>query len=324
MDTRQKKAWSQYWQDGNQQGCIGTAEEGYRQEFVSCWESQFQLLGKHARILDIGTGKGAVPAIASEVMQDSGSKFDISAVDGADIPDGLNSSDLSDVTFYANTPIEKLPFEQDTFDLVTSQFAAEYMPREALVEAIRKVLKPGGKFVFVAHSHSGLSALGARKGLQFIRTLVNDVKYFELLKDLISALCKERQGQVGRFQPSPQLVKRKQKLDKAAKRIDKAVSTPGDRQVADNTLNVAAHMIANQGQFTEHQMLEKCSELKHSVVMYRERLSMLNESALSDRDAQQLVTQFERAGFTTEVMEQVLSSDDSSPLGLFCRLQKQP
>jgi ubiquinone/menaquinone biosynthesis C-methylase UbiE len=77
--------------------------------------------------------------------------------------------------------IEAIPFADDSFDLVTSSLMLHHLPddlKAAGLREIRRVLKPGGRFMavdFAAHSHSPLghllSILGHSRGVSMVEKL---------------------------------------------------------------------------------------------------------------------------------------------------------
>ena len=78
--------------------------------------------------------------------------------------------------------IEALPFPAATFDLVTSSLMLHHLPddlKRTGLDEIRRVLKPGGRFMaldFAAHSHSPLghllSIFGHSRGESMVDTLM--------------------------------------------------------------------------------------------------------------------------------------------------------
>ena len=84
-----------------------------------------------ARILDIATGNGAIATLAAEVAEAGQKTFFLAATDLAEInPDvkgGARSSRLRKrIQFHSHTPCERQPFDDASFDCVTSQFGFEY------------------------------------------------------------------------------------------------------------------------------------------------------------------------------------------------------
>ena len=83
--------------------------------------------------------------------------------------------------------IEAIPFPDASFDLVTSSLMLHHLPddlkRRGLAE-IRRVLKPGGRFLaldFAAHSHSPLGHLLSIVGHARGESMVD--KLMPMLKD---------------------------------------------------------------------------------------------------------------------------------------------
>lgn len=124
-------------------------------------------------VLDVGCGTGT---IALAIATGAGSS-EVTGIDAS--PEMIErarrkaAKARSGVTFQVAT-IEDLPFANATFDLVTSSLMLHHLPTHlkpgALAE-VRRVLKPGGRFVvmdFARESHSPvghlLSILGRGRG----------------------------------------------------------------------------------------------------------------------------------------------------------------
>ena len=109
------------------------------------WEEIFEKTPAGSRILDLATGNGAVAGLAPGIP---GKGFDVWAIDYATpkvIAPGVNFRQASMETFSGIKDIA------NDFDLVTGQFAIEYGETESVLKQIHKVLKDGGKGVFVIH-----------------------------------------------------------------------------------------------------------------------------------------------------------------------------
>lgn len=164
--AQRKTSWSNYWASGALHSCIGSFEGNYAGEVVEAWLSVLAALPEGARVLDIASGNGALPKLFIE-QAPAGKLASVTGVDLAQIrPDWvakLSPEAKARVSFQGGIKAESLPFEDDGFDLVTSQFGIEYteLPR-SLAEAAR-VLKAGGTLALVLHDPQSLMCRNARE-----------------------------------------------------------------------------------------------------------------------------------------------------------------
>lgn len=160
------------------------------------WRDKFLELDNGARILDIAAGNGAIATIAAELGIERDKDFFVAATDLADIQIDLGSQGQTEaarktIDFHGQTPCEKQPFDDDSFDLVTSQFGFEYSDIGKTLVEIRRVLAPGGRFVAISH-HADSVLIEASKveieiydyALKEIDLVGTAVRYFKAVGEL--------------------------------------------------------------------------------------------------------------------------------------------
>ncbi len=101
------------------------------------------------RVLDIGSGPGFLATALAEATGPSGK------VVGVDISKQMVDRAASKSTHpwlsYQVADATKLPFEDDSFDVVVSTQVAEYVPDiEAFCSEVYRVLKPNGRALILA------------------------------------------------------------------------------------------------------------------------------------------------------------------------------
>ena len=144
-----QQAWGAYWASGALHSCVTSYDGNYSGGIARFWAKAFENLPKHSRVLDLATGNGAIPKLLLDIK---GNEVQVDAVDASQIsPRWPDPNKHGSIRFWAGVWMEQLPFPDETFDCVCSQFGIEYAERPAAwLEALR-VLKTGGQLCCVLH-----------------------------------------------------------------------------------------------------------------------------------------------------------------------------
>lgn len=178
--------WEQYYRTGAlATGPMGS-DGGYDLEVRQAWVDFFSALPEDARILDVGTGNGAVALIAAETAAALGRPWAIHATDLAQIdplrfvPEGARR--LAGIEFHAGVATERLPFEAESFDAVSGQYALEYSEEAAALAEVGRVLKPGGRAQFIVHHADSVLVRNAHESLAQARFVTDEIMIYSRLR----------------------------------------------------------------------------------------------------------------------------------------------
>lgn len=194
-DTDRRRSWSQYWQHGALHSLTGSLSgQLHSHAILDFWRLQFSTLGRHDRVLDIGTGNGFLPWLLTRTPLDGMPQVD--AIDLADVrPTWLSELDdavRSRLHLHSAVAAEALPFPDDTFDLVVSQYGFEYADQPIATREVARVLKPGGRVALVMHAAGSVLHGTALAEQQHCRTLLDDIRIHEALRQLAPFLAQSR------------------------------------------------------------------------------------------------------------------------------------
>lgn len=149
-DHDDARAWGEFWKanaGGDSTGCLPERWAAIETAQRAAWRGFAEGLRQGARLLDLATGDGRVLRWLREERRD----LDLQGIDRApELPPAPEGTATR-----GGIAMEDLPFADDSFDAVTSQFGFEYGDVAAVAGEIARVLAPGGRVGLMVHRGDG-------------------------------------------------------------------------------------------------------------------------------------------------------------------------
>ena len=188
-DTNDIAVWDRFWQTqegGEAGGCLPDGWRGIEEAQKCAWREFAAVSATDSDVLDLATGDGRVLSWIGELHESAR----LVGVDSAgSLPPGTASMQL-----LAATPIENLPFEPRSFDLVTSQFGFEYSRVEETAREIARVLRPDGRAGLLMHRGDGPILAHNLGRAEAIRWIADSQKLFDRARQAARAGAQFYQG----------------------------------------------------------------------------------------------------------------------------------
>ncbi len=178
--TSSQSAWSQYWRRGHLHSCPGAFQGNYEDSIREFWHSTFTEIDEHGRVLDIGTGNGAIARLALDFAASRSFNWQIEGIDAADIQSAetpINSGQCA-LILRGNQSSEHLDHADNSVNLVTSQYAIEYTRVDLSLAQVARVLVPGGIAAFIVHHTDANIVAVSRNELAFFDYFYQQLNLF--------------------------------------------------------------------------------------------------------------------------------------------------
>jgi ubiquinone/menaquinone biosynthesis C-methylase UbiE len=182
--------WSQYWQQNNVTSFGSSLKNGYTGTLKEQWESIFEQLKAGDKVLDLCTGNLSLIRLAKDSMP-SFARVEFTGVDFAQISANEFVENNKNVRLLGEVNIECLPFENETFDHVISNFGIEYSDLSNSIAEAGRVLKKGGKVGFICHHERSTLINTSKEELAFIGDVLKLNGPMSQLEAFITAINKE-------------------------------------------------------------------------------------------------------------------------------------
>ncbi|WP_460812484.1 class I SAM-dependent methyltransferase [Luteimonas pelagia] len=192
---QRRAAWDQYWSSGALHSCVGSFDGNYGGAIGTLWDAVADHLAPGARVLDLATGNGALPRRLWE-RRGGEAKLEIDAIDLANVrPAWHDPARHAAIRFHAGVDMCALPFPDDAFDWVLSQFGFEYAPRSAALHEALRVLSSDGALYLVMHHADSVLATVAREELRNQQALLAPGGVLESAEAVVGWIARAAAGE---------------------------------------------------------------------------------------------------------------------------------
>ena len=287
--------WSVFWRSDQLQSCVCEADEVADDSISAAWRAFFETLPAAARVLDLATGNGILATLAAGVSRSRDDRFEIHGVDAADIDPARfvpsAAGVLNDIRFHPQTQLERLPFADDAFDAVVSQYGIEYSDRSRSLAEATRVLKPGGQFRLLVHAAD--SVLAERCALQHRQaaTILESDLFPSLARMLLDIASAESGNSPAEMAAAQQSIGR---LGRLVKRLETGFSADADRSLVDGVLAAVRSLPELRKSNDPGMLLNMAGNIRTLLDAQARRLHAMQRSALSETDALVIVSELSR------------------------------
>jgi ubiquinone/menaquinone biosynthesis C-methylase UbiE len=291
-------AWSRLWRAGVLHSCSTAIEGNYDGEIAAFWNARFKGVQARQRVVDIGTGNGALALLAKRHAAQRGIDFDIHGVDAADIDPprwASGATSFDGITFHALTRMEDLPFEADSVALVTSQYAFEYSrTREPALQEIFRIIGHAGTAAFLLHSSDSLISMTLRQQREACALLFDETRILDLAHQWVSSLA----GPPASSQGTAQI---QQTFQSASTRLVAAASALPEAAILRKAFHYL-HATLQQAQGSPWHALQYLANARDDLENERTRLQHLAGAIMDLRELEGLHQQCIEAGYASSIL----------------------
>ena len=291
--------WDAYWRNTRSAAAHkdgGPQDEVLERFWLQFFAQIFPSIQAGPRMLDIACGNGAVVRFALTALGRMDEKIDMYIYGLDESPAALEEMRKRNPGLFciaANAAF--LPFQNATFDLVTSQFGVEYAGPEAIEEAVR-VVAPGGIIAAVLHLRDGAIHRECAANLEAING-IRDSNLLHSFAALFRAALAVQQSQSG-----------KELFQNADNHFTAAVAAAEDvlrrwgKGVADGMLfrlyTDIAHMYRRFKNYEPGEVFNWIDLMGIELDTFSGRMASMLKAALGPPDLDQLVEQLTTRKFT--------------------------
>lgn len=322
MTSNHTQDWDNYWQ-GRSAKTSGNALLGVGVEnnsvLTDLWTEIFEDVPKSTKIADFACGAGSVLIHANRL-----GLSDLTGLDVSTSAIEVLKAKLPSVTGVVGA-VDHTPFENDSFDMVVSQFGVEYAGEaEEIISAINemgRILKPDRKIALVTHIKDGAIAKECLGALEKI-SLIQQSGFFEVGADTFKSVYK---AQKTSLPEDRQLAHESMSnLNVCAEPIMAWLRTEGARQkefgrFAYHLLESTHKLLVTHQKYILADCLSWLEGMHSEVQAYEGRMLSMTQAAISENLILEIKNKFIEQGFKIASPEKLYFKEKDLPAAWILR-----
>ncbi len=302
--------WEKYWKSGRIASCFDDNQEGYLGAIARHWTDFFSASTAGDNVLDLGCGNGAISVLALKAQPDLNAYgVDMAAIDPAKTAPGANDI-LAKVHFSGAVDMRALPFDDGYFQAISSQFAIEYAPLDAVITEAARVLAPKGRFCAVLHAKNGYAWTAQQDELADIAFLENTVRLIPITRSAITHVCKaERAGAALDAQTDANARAAAKALNEALMETTRRTLSHTHPFMLKSVVDTIAKTYHARSHYDAPPLLAKIDEVEDEIRAHKLRSAALVDAALDEDGIAALCKEMQQNGLEPQQPKRL--NDDS-------------
>lgn len=311
--------WSSYWAGNRVSACMQSTDGNYNQVIGQHWLAHFSALPDNSRVLDLATGNGAVLHFAISTAQSQNKLFQLFGVDLASINPWPHIDPMiathTGPSFLPNVSIERLPFANQMFDSVVSQYGAEYAdPQATITEAVR-VLRPIGTLSWICHSDNSIVFKNSCQEIEDARYMLEEVAVIDHLRNIINLQTQHDQFIQNSHQQTLHTPERQQLQTALQACFVRLKQSTQHTEILDIALQNIAYIYQHREAHSPALVIEKIEEIRTELIFFMQRLQALIDSALTADKLQFYKNYLQQLGMA-DIQSQPILKPDGNIVGI--------
>ncbi|QDP01410.1 class I SAM-dependent methyltransferase [Thalassotalea sp. PS06] len=302
--------WDAYWKCGFVTSFGNAFSDNYEGAFLDFWHSTFSSLPKKSNVLDIATGNASLPLIGINISHDLQLEHTFTGTDLASVDVSLIESKLQDLPDYTKDAFNilpgvcstKLPFADQSFDCVTSQYGFEYSNQAKTIEQISRVCKVDGEVVLVTHHAESVILQRNNKTIQLLNKILSNSGLLSIITKLVK--------QLGDGAPlhDDKSEKLRNKLNQKIRSLEAEDKTS---YFDTNVQDLISGLFQKGSGLPAKTKLAKIEEFKIEARAHLQRLADLKKAALNSKNLELLEAQAKQAGLVLHSIEELIGDKNN-------------
>ena len=295
-------AWNDYWV-GSRSGAAFNAEGADHPVLDHFWRQALGEVTGTQRLIDLASGRGALLGYLPEEASP-----DICCVDRS-LAALASQRNLRPGILPVVADVADIPFADQGFDLVISQFGVEYGGAEA-IDRVYRLIAPGGRVILVLHRQNSIIDLECRNNLEALHKL-REIEFLPLARSMFTAGYAVLKGQAAR----EHALAHGRALLEPFRRLGELLGEHGEA-AAGGTLLTLYQETARIQQRIQHHLEEEVigwlETMEREIVQYEARMQSMTAAALSQESLMERVAKAVEAGITLEPAMEMNAQPDQA------------
>lgn len=296
--------WTHYWASGALHSCSNAFDGNYDDEVRKLWANFFGRLPDGSRILDIGTGNGAVAFLAQETGRQHDRSFRIEGIDAAIIDPAAAATKfglpLENMVLRGLIRSEKTDYPPQYFDAVSSQYAIEYTRVSETLSELARILKPGAIAGFVIHHSESQSVLTTLAELKVFSFLRHEAPLLTLSRRLLRKPVSGGSGALVLFARDRDSEKERKEFDRHMNRVVAYVRKRPQAAFVDGIVAQVANVLRQTQEIGPAAAIARLDILESEMLAHQARLLAIAKAACDRQGIERFCEMAANAGFSVQ------------------------